>query len=331
MPETASKNRIALIGVGEHAARNVLPAIRSSSSFDLTALVSRSGAATLEVGELDTTPVLESVDDLLESGLADCAYVATPNAIHHSQTMQLLRGAMHVICEKPLCVSRSEFNAVREVAQEQQLLLADGFMFLHHRLWTRLMTIIEQGELGAPLAVEASFGIPQLPGTNIRYQPELGGGAFLDLAGYPLRAFHSLAGGSDIALRGVDRQMSRTSTALDLGGAALVSAGTGMLGNLNWGMDRGYRNEMTVWLEQGVLRVQRPFSKPETFSPALTIERVGEAPRVEEISAHNQFVAMLDAYGSLIDTADSRAEYGEQLGSFMTFYFDVAEAAGLSS
>jgi predicted dehydrogenase len=66
----------------------------------------------------------------------------------------------------------------------------DGFMWPHHPRTQKLRSYIDSGTIGDVQKVVATFTFPLagLPTTNIRMQPEAGGGGLLDVGCYPVYA-----------------------------------------------------------------------------------------------------------------------------------------------
>ena len=51
-------------------------------------------------------PDIEEVDKLLARDDVDLVYIATPPFLHHPQAIAALEAGKHVICEKPLAMTR---------------------------------------------------------------------------------------------------------------------------------------------------------------------------------------------------------------------------------
>lgn len=101
--------RTGLIGLGtmgRHHAR----LLRSLGAFDFVAAVDPGGD---RFGVLFETPVLESVDALLEHGI-EVAIVAVPTAHHESIALTLADAGVHTLVEKPLADSTEAASRVAE-------------------------------------------------------------------------------------------------------------------------------------------------------------------------------------------------------------------------
>ena len=56
----------------------------------------------------------------------DAIYIASPNFLHHTQTMQFLKAGKHVICEKPLASNYQEAKEMIETARENHVVLLEA-------------------------------------------------------------------------------------------------------------------------------------------------------------------------------------------------------------
>lgn len=123
--------------------------------------------------------------NLFSSTTVDIVYVATTHNFHYQNTLDALNAQKHVLCEKPMAVNSSQVKEMISCAQSQNL-------FLMEAMWTRFLPmmveirdIIDKGMIGRPQMLYADFGIAFDVGPEDRvYNPNLAGGALLDLGVY---------------------------------------------------------------------------------------------------------------------------------------------------
>ncbi len=144
----------------------------------------------------------------------DAVYVSTPHPLHDPNALIAIRAGKAVLVEKPFTLNAKE---ARELVSEAR---ARG-TFLMEAMWTRhlphivaLREILNQGRIGAVRSVMADHGQWFTRDAAHRlFNPDLGGGALLDLGVYPI-SFASMILGtpskvtavSDQAFTGVDAQ-----------------------------------------------------------------------------------------------------------------------------
>ena len=128
-----------------------------------------------------------SYQSLLENPSIDAVYIATPHSQHYKNTQQALEQGKAVLCEKPAAVNAGELKAMIELAETKKLLFMEA-------MWTSFLPAIQKarqwiddGAIGKVRWIQASFGAHSEtnPGHRL-YNPDLAGGALLDLGIYPL-------------------------------------------------------------------------------------------------------------------------------------------------
>lgn len=128
-----------------------------------------------------------SYAEMLEDPKVDIVYVATPNNLHYTHTMMALEAGKHVLCEKPFAITCEQAMAMMRTSRENNL-------FLMEALWSRFLPsvietkrLLDSGEIGNPLLLQAEFGIHPSYDPNSRlFDPKLGGGSIPDIGIYPI-------------------------------------------------------------------------------------------------------------------------------------------------
>lgn len=287
--------RVALWGVGSHARRNVVPALRAAAGVDVVGVFSRDiSARNWAANELDGVAYASS--ETLLKGDAEAIYLATPPATHHAIGRLVLQEGKHLWCEKPLVVDAAAGEDLFRLAETGEVGIFETLMYLHHPQFNAILDIVGSGSLGTIRSVEASFGIPHLARNDHRYRPELGGGALSDTACYPI-SFMSHLLGAELGVLGA-AVASEPSYDVDTRGSALLTASDGATGFASWGFGLSYRNEARLWGSEGCLFVPRAFSKPADFVSDLTIARSDGSTEIFEIGPANHFVTMIECFAT---------------------------------
>ena len=129
----------------------------------------------------------EHYQELLNKREVDVVYIATPHPSHAQIAIDALRAKKHVLCEKPLGIFAEQVHAIAHVAREENLFLNEGFMYLCHPQIKRLMELIQEGVIGKINHIEAAFCFDSDFDPKSRlYDPNLAGGAILDVGCYPV-------------------------------------------------------------------------------------------------------------------------------------------------
>jgi predicted dehydrogenase len=137
--------------------------------------------------------VYTGYDELLADDAIEAVYNPLPNSHHAKWTIRALEAGKHVLCEKPFSATVAEAEAMAEAATRTGRVLMEAFHYRYHPLFSRLRTIIASGEIGAVRHIEATFCIPLLRASDIRWRADLAGGALMDTGCYAVHLLRHLA------------------------------------------------------------------------------------------------------------------------------------------
>lgn len=129
-----------------------------------------------------------SVADLLADEAVDIVYVATPHHLHAKLIRQALEAGKHVVSEKAITINSDELTSLAALARLDKKLNIDGS---DDRVTYADMAILEKsvddGLVGNVKMIQINFGSHKAYDvTNRFFNPELAGGALLDIGGYAL-------------------------------------------------------------------------------------------------------------------------------------------------
>lgn len=157
-----------------------------------------------------------SYEELVADSSIDAIYVATPHPAHHDNVILALNAGKPVLCEKPFAVNAQQAQAMVDAAAKNKVALMEAMWarFLPH--YAKVREIVASGVLGPILSIHADHG-QRLADQGIArlVDPQLAGGALLDLGIYPISFAHMILGNPTsitskavITDRGVDAQTS---------------------------------------------------------------------------------------------------------------------------
>ncbi|MBN1120753.1 MAG: Gfo/Idh/MocA family oxidoreductase [Anaerolineae bacterium] len=117
----------------------------------------------------------------------DVIYVATPHNFHKDNTLLALDASKPVLCEKPFAVNVGEAREMVAKAKEKGLFLMEAMWTRFLPAVVRLREMIAAGRLGDIQMLDADFGFKAVYDPKGRlFNPELAGGALLDIGVYPI-------------------------------------------------------------------------------------------------------------------------------------------------
>ncbi|WP_243788670.1 Gfo/Idh/MocA family protein [Saccharopolyspora gloriosae] len=262
---------VGVLGCADIAARRVLPAFATAPGAEITAIASRSADKARALAARFTADPVEGYQRLLDRADVDAVYLPLPSGLHAEWIERALRAGKHVLAEKPLTTSPEDTSALQRLAADLGLVLEENFMFRHHGQHAVVRALLDEGVVGRPRAFSAAFAIPSRPRGDIRYQAELGGGALLDVAGYPVAAAQLLFG-PDWRVEGAFLK-HEPEFGVDVAGTALLSTPAGPAATLIFGLEHHYGSRYEIWGDAGRLAVDHVFTTPAAHRPVVRIER----------------------------------------------------------
>lgn len=67
----------------------------------------------------------DSLEKLAEDAAIDAVYIASPNALHYEQALQMIKAGKHILCEKALASNHCEVLTMIKAAREKQVILLE--------------------------------------------------------------------------------------------------------------------------------------------------------------------------------------------------------------
>lgn len=297
--------RWGVLGAADIARKAVLPAIRGAGG-ELVALASRDlGRARSLAQEFAIPQPLGDYDALLEAEI-DAVYIPLPNSLHREWTLRSLAFGRHVLCEKPLGLSRAEALEMGEAAKLQGLVLAEALMYRHHPRWATIRSLLSAGRLGELRHIQGSFSFSLDTGPDIRWQKQLGGGALLDLGSYLVSAARWLAGEPRRVLA-----RSRLRGGVDSQGSLLLefgAPGEEVDASLSFGFQAVEHQQLLLIGTEAALLIPKPFTAWRGESLPLELQTApGRAPELIPTVAADPYQEMALNFSQAVHSGSAPA------------------------
>lgn len=163
-----------------------IPGLLAASGSAAQAIASRSPErAGAEAARWGFPVSYGSYEQLLEDESIDAVYIPLPNHLHAQWVVRALTAGKHVLCEKPLAISRADMAEIRAAAQASSRLVVEAFMYRFAPRWRSALKLVRDGAIGDTRIVRVGFAFKQYPlGYNIRFDPAVGGGIEWDMGCY---------------------------------------------------------------------------------------------------------------------------------------------------
>jgi predicted dehydrogenase len=195
--------RVTLLGCGGMARHHIRQMLKQQDTTAIAAICEPSAAAYAEAAaifeEAGLTPPPNEPDltRLLAAHPLDAAFIITPHAFHHDQTVACLVAGLDVLLEKPMVMNAAEAESLITVQRRSGRLLVVAFPGSLSPQIRTAVGMLRSGKLGRILSLSAvcwqNWG-PNTAGTW-RQVPALSGGGFLfDTGAHLLNTVVDLAG-----------------------------------------------------------------------------------------------------------------------------------------
>ncbi|KAL0073188.1 hypothetical protein J3Q64DRAFT_1764458 [Phycomyces blakesleeanus] len=190
--------RWGILGTG-NIATTFANGLKQSPLNSLVAIGSRSDASAQAFGQafgVTKAACYGTYDALLADPNVDIVYIATPHPQHCELAIKTAKAKKHMLVEKPMAMNEREVQLILDAAKENDVFLMEAYMYRCHPQTQKAAEMIKQGVVGEVKLVKASFSFEgySLGPSSRLWRNELGGGALMDIGGYPLSWARLIAG-----------------------------------------------------------------------------------------------------------------------------------------
>ena len=267
-------------------ARSFAKGLGAVPDADLVAVGSRSEDRARELAEAFEVPRhYGSYDALVADPEVDVIYIATIHPAHKENLLLAIEAGKAVLCEKPFTMNAAEAKEVIAAARAKGVFVMEG-------MWTHFLPAIRKvrewiadGGIGDVRMLVADFGYRTGwdPDNDRAVNPDLGGGALLDVGCYPIHFAWKVFGGppaevtsaAHVGETGVDEQSATVFSYSD-GGLAILSSAVRTRTNA----------EAWIFGTEGRIHVPSPFY---CGTRAVRYPRKGEPEKFEQLHRANGF------------------------------------------
>ena len=261
-PRSAPPLRWGILGPGRIAHRFVREALHHTAQL-VTAVGSRSeGRAGAFAHEFGIESAHGDYEALVADPDVDAVYIATPHSEHLSNALLAIAAGKHVLIEKPITRNANEARELLAAARAAGVFLMEAMWtnFLPHIV--ELKAVLDRGEIGELVGLAADHGQMLNFGAAHRLMnPQLAGGAILDLGVYPISFAHLVLGQPET----VTAVGEVTETGVDGHASIALSYADGVYALLDTTLWAGTPCIAWVAGDRGRVFVERQFYHPTQF------------------------------------------------------------------
>ena len=183
-----TKIRWGIVGPGKIATKFAAD-VKLVEDAELTGVASRRlERAKAFADEYNVPHAFGSYEELFKSDVVDALYIATPHNYHKDLTIAAMEHGKHVLCEKPMGVSRAEVEEMVAVAKQNNVFLMEAMWSRFNPSIVKAKQLIADGTIGDISYLHADFAFYALDRdeSSRLLNPDLASGSVLDIGIYPI-------------------------------------------------------------------------------------------------------------------------------------------------
>ncbi len=204
-----------------------------------------------------------SYEALAKNPDVDVIYIATPHHLHCENTLLCLNAGKHVLCEKPFAMNAREAKLMIDTARAKKLFLMEAMWTRFVPLVVKLRDMLAQRVIGDVRMLQADFCFRAPFSRDGRlFNPQLGGGALLDVGVYPV-SFASMIFGAPERITGMAHFGE---TGIDEQNAILMGYSGGRIATLYSSTRLDSPIEAVIMGTKGSIRIHRFMHHPVSMT-----------------------------------------------------------------
>ena len=258
-----------------HINRLFLAGAREADNVEITAVASRDKARAEQYAREQKIPKAHgSYEELLADPEVEAVYIPLPNSLHIEWSIQALESGKHVLCEKPLSRRATDVERAFDVAEREQRLLMEAFMYRHNPQTRRLTELVADGAVGRVRVIRAAFGFVAHDPANVRLQTGLDGGGLMDVGCYCVSGARLIAGEPER----VSAEQVLGGDGVDVVFAATMRHQNDVLSHFDAGLALDSRDVLELVGDAGSILLEDPW---HCRHPVIELRRGADSERIE--------------------------------------------------
>lgn len=271
-----NKLKFALVGTGG-IAQTYAQAFQQSDCCELVAVADINQDSAKAFAEPFGAKSFSDYQTLAENTILDAVIIATPPNTHPEIAMFFMRKGIHVLCEKPLCLSVAEAKAMIETAETRNVTFTMATKFRYCEDVVKAKAILASGVLGAIVQFENAFTAKVDMSKRWNSQKEVsGGGVLIDNGTHSVDIIRYFLGAITDVLALETSGTQNLSVDENVKLLAKTENGVAASVDLTWGINKELPNFISVYGTNGTLHIGWRESKYKlNSSPDWTVFGTG--------------------------------------------------------
>jgi len=192
--------------------------------------------------------------ELLDSGGIDALYLPLPNSMHAEWCLKAFERCIPVLCEKPFALNAEQASHIAEASAKSGIPIAEAFMYRFHPLYGKVLETISQGKIGKLSTIFSRFTFMLDDPESICANPNLGGGALMDVGCYCVNLSRLITGSEPVraASYSIGDKVDETMT-------GMLKFPDGILAHFETGISSFERHYAEIAGTEGAIIIESPW------------------------------------------------------------------------
>jgi predicted dehydrogenase len=263
-------------------------------------------------------------EELYSSSEVDAVYISTTHNFHFEQVKQCLLHGKAVLCEKPITINDTECKQLVELSKANKVFLMEAMWSYFLPAVIKAQQWLAEGRIGALKAIQADFSFAVEKNlTGRMYNPQLAGGALLDLGVYNValstffmqRKPGSITATGILTETGVDASTAMLLHYGDVVATLFTSMQTRMTNKLCLFGEKGYIELPEFWRAKSAILYDSEFNAAENFEDGRTAHGfVYEMQHATDMILNDAVESNIMPHQTSIDIQEIMTEVRRQIG-----------------
>lgn len=222
---------VAVVGPGGFAKETIIPILRSNSEFALRWVVSSNPLHATQVAkrfgfERSTCDLAEALSD----PELHAVIISSPNNLHYPMLAQAMKAGKLSFVEKPLCLTREEFEQIKKLHEQYDLPVVVGF----NRRYAPLVQKMKERmrKMDGPFVINYRLNAGFTPASKWYQDPQIGGGRIIHECCHFFDLFNYLLGHSEPEIVARSAGVNNSTSVARDNLSVVLKYGDGSLANL---------------------------------------------------------------------------------------------------
>ena len=181
-------------------------------------------------------------------------------------------------------------------AEANDVKFMEAFMYRFHPRTERVLQMIRDGVVGELKMIQSTFTFRLTKPDNIRLQPELGGGALMDVGSYCINVSRTMAGSEPVEVQAFE---SKAATGVDNMMAGTVRFSNDVFASFECGLNTKRRESYEIGGTEASLRVADAFL-PGIDDVVIEVHQDGEQTVLHSIAGVDEYQCMVEHFADCV-------------------------------